>query len=415
MRVLLVHNRYRSAAPSGENRVVDQERAALSALGHDVELFERHSDDIDGWSTARKASVPARVVRSPGTRRDLAAHLRRFRPDVAHVHNTFPLLSASVLHACRDERVPVVATLHNYKLLCASGDFFRAGEVCHDCAGGAIRPALAHGCYRGSTLATVPVTVGTVANRRIWRRLVSAYVFISEAQRGLMAGLALDAERVFVKPNFVPRPDVTPPPVRRRAVAYIGRLDEAKGVPLLLDGWDRYRARAGDDAMRLVVAGGGPLADRVVRWAADRPSVEVAGHLDRRACQELLAGVRAVLLPSQWEETFGLVVAEAMAVGTPPVAAAHGSFPELVTPGRDGALFAPGDPDDLARVVADVDAYPERYEAYGRRGVSTFAERFDVRHNLEHLLDIYRFAVANPVCGAPRDAPVVRMGSHESS
>lgn len=415
MRILLVHNRYRAAAPSGENRVVDQERAALAALGNDVELFERHSDDIDGWSTVRKASVPARVVRNPASRRDLATHLRRFRPDVVHVHNTFPLLSASVLHACRDERVPVVATLHNYKLLCASGDFFRDGEVCHDCAGGASVPALVHRCYRGSALATVPVTVGTVANRRSWRTLVSAYVFLSDAQRRLMAGLALDAERVFVKPNFVPRPDVIPPRERPRRVVYIGRLDEAKGVPLLLDGWDRYRARAGDDAMRLVVAGGGPLADRVAGWAADRPSVEFAGHLDRSACQQLLAGARAVLLPSQWEETFGLVVAEAMAVGTPPVAAAHGSFPELITPGGDGMLFAPGDPDDLARVVADVDAFPERYDAYGRRGTATFAERFDVGRNLERLAEIYRYAVANPVSRAPQAAPAVRMGSHGSS
>ena len=140
MRVLVVHNRYRSAAPSGENRVVDQESGALRSRGHAVELFECRSDDIEAWSPLRKASLPARVVRNPQARQALAARLRVFEPDVVHVHNTFPLLSPSVLYACRDAGVPVVATLHNYKLLCASGDFYRAGAVCHDCAGGSTLP-----------------------------------------------------------------------------------------------------------------------------------------------------------------------------------------------------------------------------------------------------------------------------------
>ncbi|HEX6444303.1 MAG TPA: glycosyltransferase [Streptosporangiales bacterium] len=395
MRVLVIHNRYRSAAPSGENRVVDQESEALAARGHDVERFEYHSDDIDGWPAARKATLPARVVWNPAARRDLAATLRRFAPDVAHVHNTFPLLTPAVLHACRDARVPVVATLHNYKLLCASGDFFRAGAVCHDCAGGSLAPALRHRCYRGSAAATAPIIVGNVVHRRAWRELVSAYVFISAEQRRLMAGLRISPERAFVKPNFVPYAPLPDVPTRRQ-VAYVGRLDAAKGVPLLLAGWDRYRADAGDGALRLVVAGDGPLGDEVRRWAADRPSVEVLGHLTRAECRDTLAASRAALLPSQWEETFGLVVVEAMAAGVPAVAAAHGSFPELVTEGRDGVLFRPGDADDLARALHEVDRDPERLAAYGREARRTYERRFDVQANVDQLLDIYEFAVRNP-------------------
>ena len=150
MKIVLVHNRYRSAAPSGENRVVDQEGQALRDRGHEIIPFERHSDDIEHWSAARRAAVPARVVWSREARRGLTATLREHKPDVVHVHNTFPLLSAAVLYACRDVSVPVVATIHNYKLACASGDFFRQGAVCHDCDHGLPWPALRHGCYRGS-------------------------------------------------------------------------------------------------------------------------------------------------------------------------------------------------------------------------------------------------------------------------
>jgi glycosyltransferase involved in cell wall biosynthesis len=136
MRILLVHNRYRSAAPSGENRVVDQEGEALAALGHEVRRFTRESDEISQWSLLKKASVPARTVWSRESFHDMKAVLRDYQPDVVHVHNTFPLISAAVLHACRDAGVPVVATIHNYGLACANRAFFRNGAVCHDCVDG---------------------------------------------------------------------------------------------------------------------------------------------------------------------------------------------------------------------------------------------------------------------------------------
>ena len=205
MRILLAHNRYRSAAPSGENRVVDREGEALTALGHEVIRFERHSDDIEQWSRAKKASLPGRAVWSQETYRDLKETLRACRPDVVHVHNTFPLLSAAVLYACRDARTPVVATIHNYKLACANGEFFRAGAVCHDCADGLPTRAILHGCYRGSRAATVPVALAATVHRQAWRSLVSAYICISASQRDLLRGFGLRQDRVFVRHNLIPR------------------------------------------------------------------------------------------------------------------------------------------------------------------------------------------------------------------
>ena len=343
MRVLLVHNQYRSATPSGENRVVDQEGQALAEAGNEVMRFGRNSDEIEHWSRTKRASLPARVVWSRETRRDLSAALRERRPDVVHVHNTFPLLSASVLYACRDTAVPVVATIHNYRLVCASGDFLRDGTVCHDCLHRLpVRGAL-HGCYRGSRVATVPLVVANVAHRKAWRSLVSAYVFISAAQRDLHDGLGLPQDRVFVRHNMIPRQNVPLVP-REPIVAYAGRLDEAKGLRLLMAAWDRYRGMSDDPGLRLVVAGAGPLEREVAAWALTRPSVELTGYLPASQVLELRARARAVLLPSVWEEPFGLVAVEAMAAGAPPIAAEHGSFVELITPGVDGVLFLPGDP-----------------------------------------------------------------------
>jgi glycosyltransferase involved in cell wall biosynthesis len=396
MKILLVHSRYRSTTPSGENRVVEQEFEALVALGHDIEAFVRHSDEIESWPTWRKATLPARVIWNPASRRDLAEALDRFRPDVVHIHNTFPMLSPSVLYACRDAGVPVVVTLHNYKLLCASGSFFRDGAVCHDCAGGTPTPALIHGCYRGSVFATVPTVLSARTHRRAWRDLVSAYVFVSDSQRRLLAGIDFDPERTFVKHNLVPY-DGPVGAARRRQVAYLARLDPAKGAPLLMKAWDTYRALAGDDALRLVIAGSGPLHDEVAAWAEDRPSVELAGHLTKQECFKLIGRSRAVILPSEWEETFGLVAVEAMAVGVPLLAAGHGSFPDLVSDGVDGALFEPGRPDTLAKLLLDVDTSPARYKEYGRRARTTYEDKHDPGRNIEQLLDIYRFAIGHSV------------------
>lgn len=398
MKILFVHNRYRSGAPSGENRVVEQESAALAALGHEVTRFDRCSDEIEQWPLVKKATLPARIVWNPETFRDLRAALRAHRPDVVHVHNTFPLISAAVLYACRAAGVPVVATIHNYKLACANGAYFRGGAVCHDCAAGPPLPGLRHGCYRDSVAATAPVAAAMLAHRRAWRSLVSAYIFISRSQRDLLRGLHFPDDRVFVRYNLIPfraRPQAPKSPL----VVYAGRLDEPKGVRVLTAGWDHYLETSGDSGLRLAIAGGGPLGGEVAAWAADRPSVTLVGMLNSADCANLISKARAVLLPSAWEETFGLVAIESMAAGVPPIAAAHGSFAELITPGIDGMLFSPGDPEALALAIADVERNPENYERYGEGARKTYEQRFDPERSIADLLDIYRYAITHPMEG----------------
>ncbi len=339
--------------------------------------------------------MPARIFWSPESYRELSAALRANRPDVVHVHNTFPLLSPAVLHACRAAAVPVVTTIHNYRLACASGIFFRDGAVCHECAHRLPVPAVRHGCYRDSRVASVPAALAVSMQRPAWQSLVSAYIFISAAQRDLLAGVGFPPGRVFVRHNLIPRREV-PSTAGAPMVVYAGRLAEVKGVRLLMTAWDQYRERAGDDGLRLVIAGAGPLQAEVAGWAAARPSVECAGEVSSQRCADLVAAARAILVPSTWEETFGLVVVEAMAVGTPAIAAGHGSLTELISPGIDGVLFRPGDPASLAAAIVDAQAHPEQYETYGDQARKTYEQRFDPERSLAYLLEIYRFAVAHP-------------------
>lgn len=393
MHVLVVHNRYSSAQPSGENRVVDEELALLRAAGHRAELFERRSDDIAARSLPGKVAVPLLVPWNPAVRTELAARLRADRPDVVHVHNVFPLLSPAVLAACADAGVPVVATLHNYTQVCPPGTLHRDGGPCSACVGKKVPlPAVRHGCYRDSRLATVPLAVNLAVNRRRWWTGVERFLCISAAQREVLVRSGMPAGRLVVKHNFVPDPGV-----RRTGpgehLLFLGRLAESKGVRLLMEAWDALAADGGV-GVPLVLAGAGPLEREVAAWAAGRDDVRHAGLYDPEQCRAAVARSVAVVAPSLARETFGLVVAEAMAAGVPAVAAGHGGFTELVEDGVTGLLHRPGDAGSLADALRRITARPDPGAAMGPAARSRYERFFSPAVGLERLVEEYRSAIA---------------------
>ncbi|WNO71801.1 glycosyltransferase [Streptomyces sp. AM8-1-1] len=393
MHILVVHNRYASAQPSGENKVVDQEAELLRAAGHRVTVFERRSDDIAARSLLSKAAVPLLVPWNPAVRAELAARLHTERPDVVHIHNVFPLLSPAVLAACADADVPAVATLHNYTQVCPPGTLQRDGRPCTECVGSATAlPAVRHGCYRNSRLATVPLAVSLRVNRRRWWSGVERFLCISAAQRDVLVRSGMPAERLAVKHNFVPDTDA------RRSGAgehllYLGRLAEAKGIRLLMAAWDEIAA-SGGVGVPLVIAGTGPLEHEVTAWAAGRDDVRHVGLYDTDQCRQAIARSVAVVAPSTWLEAFGLVVVEAMAAGVPIVAAGHGAFVELVEDGVTGLLHRPGEVASLASCIRRIAAEPARNREMGQAARRRYEQGFSPAVGLERLLEEYRTAIA---------------------
>lgn len=406
LHVLVVHNRYASAQPSGENKVVDQEVALLRGAGHRVDVFERRSDDIGARSLPGKVAVPLLVPWNPAVRSELVAKLRAERPDVVHVHNVFPLLSPAVLAACADAGVPVVATLHNYTQVCPPGTLQRDGRPCTLCVGSSPLPAVRHGCYRNSRLATVPLAVSLAVNRRRWWSGVERFFCISAAQRDVLAGAGMPAGRLAVKHNFVPEPGV-----RRTGpgehVLFLGRLAEAKGVRLLMAAWDELAA-AGGPGVPLVIAGTGPLEAEVTAWAAGREDVRYVGLYDTAQCREAVARSTAVVAPSTWLEAFGLVVVEAMAAGVPVVAAGHGAFVELVEDGTTGLLHRPGEVASLASALRRITADPALNREMGQAARRRYEQGFSPAVGLERLEEGYRSAIAGR--SAPAHGGETRVG-----
>ncbi|MBO1750290.1 glycosyltransferase family 4 protein [Actinotalea sp. BY-33] len=386
MRILVVHNRYRTGQPSGEDVVVDQDLRVLADAGHDVRTYQRESDDIATWGLAARGVLPARVLWSPGDAAAVRRSIEDSRPDVMHVHNTFPVISPSVLGAARRRGVPVVATLHNYRLFCASGTLLREGRPCTRCIDRSPLPGLVHGCYRGSRLATAPVTASVALHGalRTWTHGVNRFVVMTEFARSMVTRAGLPEAQVVVRPHGVSEA----PQVRDGAgdgFLYVGRLSHEKGIDLLIDAWDN---RLG----RLEVIGDGDLATDLRRRVADRAlDVVFLGSLPQAEVRCRMASARALVVPSRAYETFGLSAVEAMAAGVPVVVAGHGALAELAERTGAGVTHLPNDVEDLRRALGRMD--PETAVALGRRARAAYLAHYSMAGAVGALEAIYRDVV----------------------
>lgn len=390
LKILLVHNHYRSSAPSGEDVVFDSERRLLESNGVEVAAYERFNDAIDESTLSARVRLALDTAWSGRTYRELSAVLRRLKPDVVHLHNTFPLVSPSAYGACRHNNIPVIQTLHNYRLICPGALLLRDGRPCEDCVGGSLIPALRHGCYRGSRVAT-SVLVWMLWRNRLagsYERRVDRYIALTRFAAGRLIAGGLPAARVVVKPNFLSQPPAVGDGRGGYAV-YVGRLTQEKGAETLVAAWKQV------SGLPLKVVGEGAMRaelERIVR-AAGLP-VEFCGYRPRAEVFELIRNAALQIVPSECYEGFPLSVIEAYACGTPVVASRLGSLGEVVPDGTAGVLFAPGDPHDLAAKVNALIAAPDRLREMRRRARALFEQRYTAEHNFKQLMAIYRDALS---------------------
>lgn len=385
MRVALVHNFYRSSAPSGEDEVVRSERQLLEANGVEVIPFLRHNDDLrDGLVGAVTASLSNAWSR--GSVAALRELLARQRPDVAHFHNTFPQISPAAYVACREAGVPVVQTLHNYRMFCANGILSREGLPCESCLGRVPLPALAHGCYRNSRIATAGMAAGIALHRArgTYSRDVARYIVLTDFARSKFVAHGLAPERIAVRGNALPfDPGVG---VGGGGYAlYVGRLTAEKGVSTLLRAWNRLRD------IPLLIAGDGELRWGLERESCDLP-VKFLGRVTPTRVIELMREAEMLVVPSECYEGFPRVVVEAFATGTPIVAANLGGLGELVDAAA-GLKFPAGDAGALANAVAALWRDPARRETLRRANRRRFENGHSPRSAFASLQAIYRDAM----------------------
>lgn len=378
MRILIAHNTYQHRG--GEDSVVEAEVTLLRSHGHDVATYFRHNDDIAAMSLA---SAAQQTLWSSRTTHELAELVRSFRPDIIHTHNTFPLISPSLYWAAAQAGVPVVQTLHNFRLMCLNGLFLREGKVCEDCQGRVPWRGVVRKCYRGSGAASAVLAGMLTLHRGLgtYRHKVARYIALNDFCRNKFIEGGLPAERIVVKPNFV---DFAAPAVLpRQGFLFVGRLSAEKGVQTLASA-----AVLSPDA-RLRVAGDGPesaLLDGV-------SGITRLGSLPGEVVRQEMNSALALVMPSICYETFGLVIIEAFASGTPVIASRIGALADLVRDGETGLLFEPSNPQDLANKMAWALAHPDAMAAMGRKARAHYEAEFTAERNYGQLMAIYEDAI----------------------
>ncbi|MCT8166642.1 MULTISPECIES: glycosyltransferase family 4 protein [unclassified Pseudomonas] len=391
MRILLAHNFYNSATPSGENQVLEAERRLLAKNGDDVQLFSKYSDSI---AKKGKLGVLSAALGTPwrmDIKHELRSVLDGFQPDIVHVHNTFPLISPAIFPALAG-RAARVLTLHNYRLFCPAAIPMREGKVCIECMQAkSSLPSLIHGCYRESRLATLPMALNVELHRYLgtWRKHVDAFIALSEFQRSLMIDAGLPAEKVFVKPNFYPGSPVVQPWLNREPyVVFVGRLTAEKGVISLLRAWQAWGAAAPE----LRIVGDGALRDQLESMGAGLP-VRFLGQVDAKEAERQIANARLQILPSEWFEGFPMVIREAFAFGTPAAVSDIGPLPSIVQNGTSGIVFKPAAPDSILACVRDAWHTPGLLERLGQGARLAFEENYTEGANYAILRSIYEQAM----------------------
>jgi glycosyltransferase involved in cell wall biosynthesis len=408
VKILLVHCQYHQ--PGGEDVVFEQERQLLERAGHQVVLYRRSNFEVDSYPGVKRLVLLQKAVWNADTRNSFAELLRAEMPDVVHVHNTWIMISPSIYSACREAGVPVVQTLHNYRLLCPAGTFFRDGKVCEECLEHSLWRSVRNRCYRDShaETAAVGLMLAVHRTRHTWDREVASFIALTEFARSKFLQGGLPAHKVFVKPNFVD-PDPGPRAGDGSYAIFAGRLSPERRVSTLLDAWTCLRSR-----IPLVIIGGGEPRDRLTKRAIgdNLDMVEFTGSLPHHKTIAAIRGARFLIVASEWYETFGLTMIEAFACGVPVICSRMGAMQEIVDDGRTGLHFTPGDGQDLAEKVEWAWNHPERMQQMGREARQEYERKYTAEKNYPRLMQIYHDAIAghdleSPELGRNRSTSII--------
>ena len=389
MKILLVHNTYQQAG--GEDVVFEQERQLLERNGHRVLTYVRSNHELDAQSAAKRVAMVKNIVSADDSDRDIRNILRSERPEIVHVHNTFLMISPSIFAVCREEQVPVLQTLHNYRMSCPAGSFYRDGQVCEECSQHSLFRSIQHGCYRDSRLSTAAVALMLQVHRmkRTWLDSVNGYLALTEFARGKFVENGIPQEKIHVKPNFV-----YPDPGERSApgsfAVFAGRLTEEKGLATLLGAWGRLAK-----PIPLEIVGDGPLRRELESQAEKMglQQVRFRGRLSGGETRTRMKQAALLIVPSVWYEAFSLNIAEAFACGTPVLCSRLGAMRENVADQRTGLHFTAGDAADLAEKVEWAWGHSREMTQMGKEARREYELRYTPERNYSLLMKIYRQTV----------------------
>ena len=391
--------------------MVSAEAALLRAHGHEVLLYQASNSDI-----RHPLIVLGQMAWNRQSFRELRTLIQQEQPDLVHVHNTFPVISPAVLYAAAAEHVPVVHTLHNYRLLCPAATFYRDGHVCEDCVQSkSLVPAVLHACYRESRLTTAAAAITLTAHRAAhsWHKHVAAYIALTEFARQKFIESGFDPEKLHVKPNFIG----IDPGVGSGSGGYalfVGRLTEEKGVTTLLRAWKEL-----GNEFQLEIVGDGPLAPEVEAARQGMANIRRHGWVAKDQVLALMRNAAMLIMPSQWYEGFPVTLAEAFATGLPALVSRIGGLASIVESGKTGLFFEAANSSEVASQVRFLVSHPETLQQMRLAARREYEIKYTAEANYAMLNGIYACVLSGhrkfvgPDPGT--EAPPVRSNREENA
>lgn len=392
MKVLLVHNYYRSHKPSGENVVYEREKTLLEeSLEVDLLCFERSTDEVAKMSALEKAAFLKNLYFDPKVYQEVSSILAKERPDIVHVHNTFPLISSAVFRACKDHHVPVVQTLHNYRIFCANGACVRDNKACDLCLqSGNLWNGVKYGCYVNSKIASIPMVnmIKKYQDEKVWSEGIDHFIALSEFAKSKFVQAGIPEDRITIKANFCEDKGINKQPNENKSgFLFVGRFSEDKGPDIFLKA-----ARQAQVEAKLI--GDGPMLDQLREEYGQEEHIKFLGTKSHDEVFQEMDRSIALVLPSLCYEGFPLTIAEAFSRSLPVIASEIGSISERIEKGVTGAKFEAGNRDQLANILKEGDKNPLPFFDMGINARKEYEQKFSPEAGLPQLLSIYNTMIA---------------------
>ncbi|MCS7213538.1 MAG: glycosyltransferase family 4 protein [Candidatus Calescibacterium sp.] len=395
MKIIFVHNYYQFRG--GEDEMADLDTNLLRKKGNQVLFFSRHNNDIKNYDLFQKATLLYEPVFSLKTYYEIKKKIQDFKPDIIHINNFFPLISPSIIYAGAQMKIPVVMSLHDFRIICANGLLLRSSRICEKCFSSPIY-GLIYRCYRNSLIQTLPVSLMIFAHQKLktWTRKITLFISPSGFVKRKFAEFGLDSKRIFVRPNyvedeFVKTFETSFKNVKKESyILFAGRLSEEKGIKPLLEAWDILRSQ--NIKIKLKIAGDGRLMRYVKDRAKNNELLEVLGFVKKKDLVELMAKASFTVVPSICYEVFGRSIIESYAVGTPVLASKIGAFEDIVVEGKTGFFFDP-EPSAIARKVREVFGRDELIRYLSENSIKEFARNYTEDTAYKRLISLYEEAI----------------------
>lgn len=375
------------ALRGGEETVVENENKLLNDNGHIVEQYIQDNRDIESFSISDKISLVSNAIWSRQSYNDLTSKIKTFKPDICHLHHFYPLLSPSVVDACTDQNIPLVMTLHSYRLICTNSMLYRDGAVCTECVGRSLYHSVKRKCYRGSYFHTFHLahTIEKARKRNVWDKSISRFIALTHFGKKLFVQGGLPEEKILVKPNFSHKPDILITPSNDNYLLYFGRLDPLKGFDLVM------KAAQTLPEYHFVVAGTGPLQSELESLYLS--NLEYMGLLQQDRLNELISKASMILFTSRSFEGMPSIIPESFALGKPILASDIGVIPELIRNGETGILFQAGSLHDLIEKIRWSMNHPTELRQMGDKAFQEFKEKYSPEVAYQQLISIYQEAI----------------------